>query len=116
MEHLVDVGKGIGRRIRELRVKRKLSQAALAELAGVHVKLLARIETGRRDNLTVRTLARIADGLGVEAADLLRLAKGAAKFDSETASVVALMRGQDLATRRILARMIASFVKGSRSR
>ena len=48
----------------ELRLKRGISQAALARLMGVKQPLVARIESGGVKNLTLATIARTAAALG----------------------------------------------------
>ncbi len=48
----------------ELRRKRGISQAALADLMGVKQPLVARIESGGVKNLTLATIARAAAALG----------------------------------------------------
>lgn len=48
----------------DLRRKRRISQAKLAELMGVKQPLIARIESGRVKNLTLATIARTAATLG----------------------------------------------------
>lgn len=48
----------------ELRRARGVSQAQLAAMMGVKQPLVARIETGRVKNLTLRTIARTAAALG----------------------------------------------------
>jgi transcriptional regulator with XRE-family HTH domain len=48
----------------DLRRKRGISQAKLAELMGVKQPLIARIESGRVKNLTLATIARTAATLG----------------------------------------------------
>jgi transcriptional regulator with XRE-family HTH domain len=69
----VDAQGRLGQKIREIRKKRKLSQTELAEKADVSFITISRIERGERDP-HVRTLARIAKGLGVPAFELLRSA------------------------------------------
>jgi transcriptional regulator with XRE-family HTH domain len=67
----VDPQTVVGRNIRELRRERKLTQEALADRAGMHAVEVSRAERGVRD-LRVSTIAKIAGGLEVEAAQLLR--------------------------------------------
>ena len=55
-------------RIRELRQERHLSQEQLARIADVTTKTIARAETD--GSVTVRTLRRIAEALGVPVAEL----------------------------------------------
>jgi transcriptional regulator with XRE-family HTH domain len=61
----------IGRNIRALRKKADLTQEALADRSDMHLVEIGRAERGVRD-LRVSTVARIAKGLQVPAADLLR--------------------------------------------
>ncbi len=53
----------IGLSMRALRRRRGLSQERLARLVGVSRSTIARIERGRADRATVRTLIRVADAL-----------------------------------------------------
>jgi UDP-N-acetylglucosamine 1-carboxyvinyltransferase len=54
----------VGRRIAELRRHRGWTQEQLAERLGIQANNLQRIELGMQ-NLTLRTLVRLANGLGV---------------------------------------------------
>ncbi len=54
----------IGETIREARERTGLSQAALAERIGMHRENMIRVEKGRT-NLTVETMMKIADALGL---------------------------------------------------
>lgn len=58
-----------GRRVRELRKARGLTQPALAERSGVAEKYLSDIERGQV-NVSLALIARLADGLGVAAKEL----------------------------------------------
>jgi transcriptional regulator with XRE-family HTH domain len=64
----------VGRRIAELRSKAGLTQADVAEQLTTTVSNYQRIEHGLQ-NLTIRTLARIAGVLGVPVAGLFEKAK-----------------------------------------
>ena len=59
----------VGQRIRELRLARSLTQEGVAELADTNAKYFGAIERGEV-NVTLQTLKRIADALGVPAAEL----------------------------------------------
>lgn len=59
----------VGRRVAEVRVQRGLTQDKLAEMLGVSGVYVRRVEIGR-ENLTLRSLTRIASTLGVPVADL----------------------------------------------
>ncbi len=53
----------IEHKIATLRKRRGLTQAALAERTGVSQPMIAQIESGKLNNLTLRTLARTARAL-----------------------------------------------------
>jgi len=57
-------------RVKGLRGERHLSQATLAERAGMHHSYVSSIERGRR-NVPLDTVCRLAWALGVEVRDLL---------------------------------------------
>ena len=59
-----------GARVRGLRKRAKLTQERLGELSGVDHKYLSRVERGVV-NPSVETLFKLADGLGVEPAELV---------------------------------------------
>ena len=61
----------LGERIRERRQALGLSQETLAERSFVHWTFLGQVERGRR-NLSLHNLLKIADGLSVDPADLVR--------------------------------------------
>jgi transcriptional regulator with XRE-family HTH domain len=64
-----DVLKAFGLRVREIRVQKGLSQEALARLAGIDRTYIGGIERGER-NAGIKNVWRIADALGIPAADL----------------------------------------------
>jgi transcriptional regulator with XRE-family HTH domain len=79
----VDAQGRLGQRIRALRKQQKMSQTELAEKAGISLITISRIERGERDP-HVKTLARIAKGLGVAPFELLLLARYFDDNDTET--------------------------------
>lgn len=64
----------LGKTVRELRMQRGLSQAALARSARVHSRQVSQIEHGDR-RLDEETLARIAKALGIDSTTLRRAAE-----------------------------------------
>lgn len=64
----------IVRRLRAERIKRKLSNYAVAQNCGVSESMLSLVERGLR-NPTVELLLRIADGIGVDLGDVLKQAR-----------------------------------------
>ncbi len=93
----------LAERVRQLRLETQLTQAELASRAGVTVETVARLERvlrGRSSanaNPSLETLARLADALDVEVADLLRPASRTRPRDDRIAG---LLRGASAATRR----------------
>jgi transcriptional regulator with XRE-family HTH domain len=60
----------VAKNIRLRRESIPLSQEALADICGLHRTYIGAIERGER-NVTVNTLARVAEALGCSAIDLL---------------------------------------------
>ncbi len=60
--------------VQRLRQKRRLTQQALAELAGLDLSYTQRVERGQV-NVTLGTLVTFADALGVAPAALLKLGR-----------------------------------------
>jgi transcriptional regulator with XRE-family HTH domain len=61
---MTDVLKLVGSRIREIRKEKGLSQEQVGEAADFHYSYIGRIERGEK-NISLLTLSRIADALGV---------------------------------------------------
>ena len=69
------IEKQFGKRVRELRTTRGLSQEELAFKSGVHRTYLGGIERGER-NPSLRNISAIAKALGVEILELFLFRKG----------------------------------------
>lgn len=69
MSNDIDIKKLLGRRIKEIRTKRKLTQEKLAEMIGVGERNLSKIECGN-NFITAETLSKILKALNVEASEL----------------------------------------------
>jgi transcriptional regulator with XRE-family HTH domain len=69
----VAVKRQVGLAIRQLRLERGLSQAALAKRTGANRTFLAGVETGTR-NLTLQTMSRLAEALGVGVDEFFKMA------------------------------------------
>lgn len=59
-----------GRRLRELRLERGLSQEKLGELAGLDRTYVSSAEAGRR-NVSLKTIYKLAEALEIEPSNLL---------------------------------------------
>ena len=71
---LQDVLASVGESIRTARISAGLSQEALADASELDRSHLGRIERGER-NLSILNLKRIANALGISAAELLKHAR-----------------------------------------
>lgn len=70
----MDMRKLVGRNVRRIRLRKGLTQEALAALCGFSQQYLSGLEQGAR-NPTVVTIYEIATALGVSHLDLLRPAR-----------------------------------------
>lgn len=66
-----DLQRTLGRNLRAIRRERGLSQEAFAEQIDVHRTYMGGLERGER-NLTLKTVERIADRVGVDPQSLLQ--------------------------------------------
>jgi len=67
-----DLQRAVGQNLRAYREQQGLSQEAFADLLGVHRTYMGAVERGQR-NLTLKTLERIAERVGVDPLDLLKV-------------------------------------------
>ena len=67
-----DLQKTVGRNLRAYRLERGLSQEAFADVLGVHRTYMGGVERGER-NLTLKSLEKMAEQIGVEARELLEV-------------------------------------------
>lgn len=66
-----DLQRTVGHNLRAYRVARALSQEAFADVLGVHRTYMGGLERGER-NLTLKSLERIAERLGILPLELLQ--------------------------------------------
>ncbi|MEO8362646.1 MAG: helix-turn-helix transcriptional regulator [Vicinamibacteria bacterium] len=67
-----DLNSVLASNLRRLRTKSRQSQEEFADRCGLHRTYIGAIERGER-NVTLKTLALIAEGLGVSSLDLLKV-------------------------------------------
>lgn len=60
------------KRLRELRKQRKLTQEALAELAGLEYKYIQMLEGKKPPSATLRTLAKLGKAFDLEPWELIK--------------------------------------------
>ena len=66
-----ELARTLGRNLRSYRLERGHSQEAFADVLGVHRTYMGGLERGER-NLTLKSLERLAERLGVDPVELLR--------------------------------------------
>ena len=59
-----------GKKLKEVRLKKKLSQGDVAKILGVHRSYISGLERGRR-NPSLLTVQKVAKALGINAKELL---------------------------------------------
>jgi transcriptional regulator with XRE-family HTH domain len=67
---LGDVRVRFGKRLREVRTEKGISQEKLAELAGLHRTYVSSVERGER-NISLVNIEGLANALGVKLAELM---------------------------------------------
>lgn len=60
----MDIKIAFGERLKEVRLKKKLTQLQLAERSGIERTFISHIEAGSR-NVSIDTMEKLFDGLGV---------------------------------------------------
>ena len=75
----------IGKKIREARIARGLTQEQLGEIVGLQKSAIAKYENGRVVNIKRSTLQKLASALGLRGSDLIIEAdpKGAAELSAK---------------------------------
>lgn len=61
----------LGERVRKCRQDQGLSQEALADRAGLHWTFVGQVERGQR-NISLHNILKLANGLGIDPAELLK--------------------------------------------
>ena len=61
--------KQFGKKVKACRIKKKLSQEKLAEIANLHRTYIGQIEAGQR-NVALKNIAKIAKALGIKIKEL----------------------------------------------
>ncbi len=62
----------VGQQIREFRVAKKLTQEQMEHKTGIKREYLSKIETGGLPNVTIKTLKKITDALGIPLSKFFR--------------------------------------------
>ncbi len=100
--------KAIGKNIRNLRLKRKMTQEQVAEMAGINPKYLGEIERGEK-NPTVVVIQKLSVVLNAPICELLTT-RGCPRFDKELiAEIAKLLDGQKEPDQRKALRLLRVF-------
>lgn len=91
----------LGKRLRELRRARKLTQVDLGQRADLSGKYIGEVEGGHRD-LRVTTIQRLAKGLGVGVEDVFHFRPE----DQTIAEIERRLHGRDPALRAHVVRLV----------
>jgi transcriptional regulator with XRE-family HTH domain len=68
---MTDIAIKLGHRVKQLRLKRKMSQGKLAKILKVHPTYISGIERGIR-NMTLKNIEKLAHALNVRIKDLIK--------------------------------------------
>lgn len=98
--------RAVGQRVAQARKDRGFTQEQLSETLGIEPVTLSRLETGHRA-LSLSTLARVADVLGIALGDLLDVSRALPKpvFGPEEAEILRLFQRLPEDRRDILLRL-----------
>ena len=66
-----DISIKFGKRVREIRLKKEMSQGSLAKVLGVHPTYISGIERGIR-NMALKNIERVAKALKVSIKELVK--------------------------------------------
>lgn len=66
-----DISDFILKRLKALRIKHQMTQEQFSELSGIAYKYYQQLEAGRKRDLRLSTLQRVADAYGIEVYQLL---------------------------------------------
>jgi len=71
MNNGIDISIKFGRRIKQIRENKHISQDLLGEMCGLHRTYIGMIERAER-NVSIQTIQKLADALGISICDLLK--------------------------------------------
>lgn len=97
----------LGKRIRELRKKRKMTQEGLAEIIEIDYKNLGKIEMGQ-NYPSSPTLEKLVSALGVEEKDLFDFHHHKESGDLEK-NIIKIFRAQNREKQQLIYKIVKSF-------
>lgn len=90
----MDILLSLGKRIQAIREKRGMTQEELEEKTGVNARYISAIECGQK-NPTVKTLSKLADGLGIELYELFLFSDGLESEETARKAIESLLKDSD---------------------
>jgi transcriptional regulator with XRE-family HTH domain len=108
----------LGHRLRRLREERGLTQQAVAQAAGIATDMVSRLENGHYSSPGLRTLLRIAEGMGISIAAMLPELPGLAHSSPDAvlkARLTALLQRVSIDDLELIVELAATVVERRRS-
>ena len=108
----------LGHRLRRLREERGLTQHAVAAAAGIATDMVSRLENGHYSSPGLRTLLRIAEGMGISIAAMLPelpTASHASPEQALKARLTALVQRVDVEDLELIVQLAATVAERRRS-
>lgn len=113
--HRQDIVVRFGKRLRELRLERGLSQSSLAERADVTPEYVSRIERGQVGP-SMEVVERLAQALFVEPRELFEFGAGTTGADPAIVRLMDLARSGNTEQRQLILRLAETVVRYQRQR
>ena len=104
----MDLKKQLGKRIREIRVKKGLKQAELAEMVGIDPKHQSCVENGRNFP-SANLLENYAQKLNLQLSDLVLLTEYNSKEDIQE-EIIRMVKSADEETTKLLYRVVTAII------
>ncbi len=93
----MDIVEVIGKKIQKIREKKRITQDQLEAETGINAKYISAIECGKK-NLTIKTLEKIAKGLGIELFELFLFSEELETENVYKEAIETLIKDADLKT------------------
>jgi len=99
-----------GKRIRELRKQKNLSQEDLAERAGLHYTYIGQVERGKK-NPSLKSIEKIAKALDTSLPDLFLFLEKRAPKDSLKQQILDTIADMDTRTLKLILKVVKAIVE-----
>ena len=99
-----------GKRVRELRRKKNLSQEELAAKANLHYTYIGAVERGEK-NPSLQSIEKIAKGLDVPLPDLFSFLEKSSPNDKLRQEIITFIDDKDASTLKLILRVVKAIVE-----